>query len=118
MFTYKITYARDIAADVTAQAFDIVLRNELTGISTPSHVVESSGLWLDEKIKLCSQSPNLLRYATDINGRTQDVRAQALTLSDLTLSSQRLLCTPRKAPRKISKVPYKVLDAPDLQVCV
>lgn len=43
-------------------------------------------------------------------------RGQSLGLCEISESSQELLCTPRKAPRKIPKVPYKVLDAPDLQV--
>jgi cell division cycle 20-like protein 1 (cofactor of APC complex) len=33
----------------------------------------------------------------------------------LCIESQRLLQSPRKVPRHISKAPYKVLDAPDLQ---
>eukprot|EP00912_Choanoflagellata_sp_UC4_P000134 UC4_evm1s89 len=37
------------------------------------------------------------------------------SLSPVGINSQRLLLSPRKAPRKISKVPYKVLDAPSLQ---
>lgn len=36
------------------------------------------------------------------------------SVSPITLGSQRLLASPRKAPRHISKVPFKVLDAPDL----
>jgi hypothetical protein len=31
------------------------------------------------------------------------------------LSSQKLLRSPRKPTRKISKIPFKVLDAPELQ---
>lgn len=36
------------------------------------------------------------------------------SLSPVRLESQRLLLSPRKEPRGISKIPYKVLDAPDL----
>lgn len=45
------------------------------------------------------------------------MRAQSMGLCDLSTVSQKLLCSPRKAPRRISKVPFKVLDAPELQVC-
>lgn len=45
------------------------------------------------------------------------MRAQSMGLCDLSTASQKLLCSPRKAPRRISKVPFKVLDAPELQVC-
>jgi len=37
------------------------------------------------------------------------------SLSPVGLKSQKLLSSPRKATRKISKIPFKVLDAPDLQ---
>jgi hypothetical protein len=36
------------------------------------------------------------------------------SLSPIKFSSQKMLLTPRKQPRAVSKVPYKVLDAPDL----
>ncbi|XP_070497329.1 fizzy-related protein homolog [Chironomus tepperi] len=37
------------------------------------------------------------------------------SLSPVTLKSQKLLRSPRKATRKISRIPFKVLDAPELQ---
>lgn len=37
------------------------------------------------------------------------------SLSPLSTSSQRLLRSPHKATRKISRIPFKVLDAPELQ---
>ncbi|ERL87230.1 hypothetical protein D910_04628, partial [Dendroctonus ponderosae] len=37
------------------------------------------------------------------------------SLSPLSASSQRLLRSPHKATRKISRIPFKVLDAPELQ---
>lgn len=36
------------------------------------------------------------------------------SLSPVKFSSQQMLLSPRKQPRAVSKVPYKVLDAPDL----
>lgn len=38
--------------------------------------------------------------------------------SPLPLEAQLILTSPRKPPRYISRTPYKVLDAPDLQVCL
>lgn len=38
------------------------------------------------------------------------------SLSPVRHESQRLLLSPKKAPRTLSKVPWKVLDAPDLAV--
>lgn len=40
----------------------------------------------------------------------------AYSLSPVKLESQRMLLSPRKPPRVLNKVPYKVLDAPDLAV--
>ncbi|EDS39493.1 WD repeat-containing protein srw1 [Culex quinquefasciatus] len=37
------------------------------------------------------------------------------SLSPVSIKSQKLLRSPRKATRKISKIPFKVLDAPELQ---
>jgi len=39
------------------------------------------------------------------------------SLTPVSQASQNLLLTPRKVTRHISKTPYKVLDAPELQVC-
>ncbi|KAI9818344.1 MAG: substrate-specific activator of APC-dependent proteolysis [Phylliscum demangeonii] len=47
-------------------------------------------------------------------GINLDTRAEIYSLSPVRLSSQRMLLSPRKAPRAVSKVPYKVLDAPEL----
>ena len=41
--------------------------------------------------------------------------SELYSLSPVKLSSQNMLLSPRKTPREVSKVPYKVLDAPDLQ---
>lgn len=38
------------------------------------------------------------------------------SVSPVRYESQKLLLSPRKAPRLMSKVPFKVLDAPDLAV--
>jgi WD40 repeat protein len=43
------------------------------------------------------------------------VRSELYSLSPIRYDSQRILGTPRKQPRYVNKVPYKVLDAPDLQ---
>ncbi|KAF2154615.1 WD40 repeat-like protein [Myriangium duriaei CBS 260.36] len=47
-------------------------------------------------------------------GPNIDVRSDLYSLSPVKHSSQRMLLSPRKAPRAVSKVPYKVLDAPEL----
>ena len=44
-----------------------------------------------------------------------DTRSDIYSLSPVKLSSQQLLLSPQKRPRTVSKVPYKVLDAPELE---
>lgn len=48
------------------------------------------------------------------HGPNLDTRAEIYSLSPVRFDSQRMLLSPRKQPRAVSKVPYKVLDAPEL----
>ncbi|KJZ75660.1 hypothetical protein HIM_04817 [Hirsutella minnesotensis 3608] len=48
------------------------------------------------------------------HGPILDTRAEIYSLSPVRLGSQQLLLSPRRQPRAVSKVPYKVLDAPEL----
>lgn len=43
-----------------------------------------------------------------------NTRSEIYSLSPVKFSSQNMLLSPRKQPRAVSKVPYKVLDAPEL----
>lgn len=47
-------------------------------------------------------------------GPNINARSEIYSLSPVKHSSQSMLLSPRKTPRAVSKVPYKVLDAPDL----
>ena len=49
------------------------------------------------------------------HGPNLNVRSELYSLSPIRYDSQRILETPRKPPRYVNKVPFKVLDAPDLQ---
>jgi cell division cycle 20-like protein 1, cofactor of APC complex len=49
------------------------------------------------------------RHAINLNARSE-----IYSLSPVKYSSQRMLLSPQKTPRAVAKVPYKVLDAPDL----
>lgn len=48
-------------------------------------------------------------------GPNINARSEIYSLSPVKHSSQSMLLSPRKTPRAVSKVPYKVLDAPELQ---
>ncbi|KAF1984282.1 putative cell cycle regulatory protein [Aulographum hederae CBS 113979] len=47
-------------------------------------------------------------------GPNLDVMSEIYSLSPVKHNSQMMLLSPRKTPRNVSRVPYKVLDAPDL----
>jgi len=47
-------------------------------------------------------------------GPNLNARSDIYSLSPVKYSSQRMLLSPRKTPRAVSRVPYKVLDAPEL----
>lgn len=47
-------------------------------------------------------------------GPNINARSELYSLSPVKHSTQTALLSPRKTPRQVSKVPYKVLDAPDL----
>ena len=47
-------------------------------------------------------------------GPNINARSELYSLSPVKHSSQNMLLSPRKTPRAVSKVPYKVLDAPEL----
>lgn len=48
------------------------------------------------------------------HGPNLNTQSELYSLSPVKRSNQTMLLSPRKTPRAVSKVPYKVLDAPDL----
>lgn len=59
---------------------------------------------------------NLFTYQSPNKGRpiSRDIQNEIYSLSPVRQESQKLLLSPQKKPRNISKVPYRVLDAPEL----
>lgn len=59
---------------------------------------------------------NLFTYQSPQKARpiSRDLQQELYSLSPVRQESQKLLLSPQKKPRNISKVPYRVLDAPDL----
>ncbi|KAJ5124797.1 uncharacterized protein N7515_008622 [Penicillium bovifimosum] len=62
-----------------------------------------------------SSNPTPSKTPRSLHGPNLDVRSELYSLSPIRYGSQRILETPRKQARWVNKVPYKVLDAPDLQ---
>lgn len=69
---------------------------------SPRHHTNASGQPTPNRTPQSRHGPNL------------NTRSDLYSLSPVRFDSQRLLLSPRKAPRAVSKVPFKVLDAPDL----
>ncbi|KAK6461063.1 substrate-specific activator of APC-dependent proteolysis [Scheffersomyces coipomensis] len=59
---------------------------------------------------------NLFTYQSPQKSRpiSRDLQQELYSLSPVRQESQKLLLSPQKKPRNISKVPYRVLDAPEL----
>ncbi|RDW84531.1 putative meiosis-specific APC activator protein AMA1 [Coleophoma cylindrospora] len=58
--------------------------------------------------------PTPSRTPQSRHGPNLNSRSELYSLSPVRFGSQQMLLSPRKQPRAVSKVPYKVLDAPDL----
>ncbi|XP_028134626.1 fizzy-related protein homolog isoform X1 [Diabrotica virgifera virgifera] len=96
-----------------SSVYNILLRNELLGEN-----IEDVKSQCDERQALTPvKSRNLFKYGTPNKNEKTPIKAQSspYSLSPLSTSSQRLLRSPHKATRKISRIPFKVLDAPELQ---
>ncbi len=77
-------------------------KNLFTYVS-PRHHSTSSGQLSPSRTPSSRRSTNL------------NTRSDIYSLSPVKFSSQQMLLSPKKPPRTVSKVPYKVLDAPELQ---
>lgn len=96
-----------------SSAYNCLLKNELLGEN-----IEDVKLQCDERQALTPiKTKNLFKYGTPSKNERTPVKHQTspYSLSPLSQSSQRLLRSPHKATRKISRIPFKVLDAPELQ---
>jgi cell division cycle 20-like protein 1 (cofactor of APC complex) len=96
----------DAARDENSAAYNQLLRSELLGIRSTALAEKN-----EDKILKSPESKNLFRF------KASPIVAQhdAFSLSPVPFQNNDLFNTPRKVPRKISKVPFKVLDAPQLQ---
>lgn len=92
-------------------AYSCLLKNELLGAS----IEDVKGQCDERRILSPLSSKNLFRYMTPTKDRTLLNQSLPYSLSPLSAKSQKLLRSPRKATRKISRIPFKVLDAPELQ---
>ncbi|CAH1775663.1 unnamed protein product [Owenia fusiformis] len=105
--------ARDATTDSNKDgvAYNSLLKNELLNAGIEDLKAQSPD---DRRILVPSESKNLFKYK--VKRRLSDSSdLSPYSLSPVSNKSQKLLRSPRKAIRKISKIPFKVLDAPELQ---
>lgn len=107
-----------------AIAYSYLLQNELLGASYDG-IAKSH---CDERVKcgdggggcgggggLQAAQRNLFHYRRRADHLENAESSSPYSLSPVGPKSQKLLRSPRKATRKISRIPFKVLDAPELQ---
>ncbi|XP_022258859.1 fizzy-related protein homolog, partial [Limulus polyphemus] len=68
----------------------------------------------ERKASLSADRKNLFQYRVK-RSNSHSGSSSPYSVSPVSSKSQKLLRSPRKAARKISKIPFKVLDAPELQ---
>ncbi|KAK6891765.1 APC/C activator protein CDH1 [Candida tropicalis] len=76
----------------------------------------SSANDIDDVTSTPKRKTNLFTYQSPQKTRpiSRDLQQELYSLSPVRQDSQKLLLSPQKKPRTISKVPYRVLDAPEL----
>jgi len=98
----------NVGGDSRGNAYHHLLRTEILGAQPPGIPREQS----DGQAPRTPETGNLFRYKRNCLAATQH---DAFLLSPVPFRNSDLLGTPCRAPRKIPKVPFKVLDAPALQ---
>lgn len=106
-------------------AYSCLLRNEILGAridelrGPPTNPEGRPGLGTAQ---ICSAtklaqafSPPVFRFRAPGHNAEENIDPCPYSLSPISAKSQKLLRSPRKATRKISRIPFKVLDAPELQ---
>lgn len=90
-------------------AYSCLLKNELLGAA----IDDVKAVADDKPGYLSSSNRGLFNYQSPTKLEQND--QCPYSLSPVSIKSQKLLRSPRKATRKISRIPFKVLDAPELQ---
>lgn len=100
--TRRQTAPAECTRDENSAVYTQLLQSELLGMHSEK---------TEDKSPKTPQSKNLFRYKSSPVVTKDD----AFSLSPVPFQNNELFNSPRKVPRKISKVPFKVLDAPQLQ---
>ena len=97
--------------DYSLSIYSSLLKNEILGAQIEDFKESSS----DSRMPLQhSENRNLFSYRPRRSNIVNEP-SSPYSLTPVSSKSVKLLRSPRKASRKISKIPFKVLDAPELQ---
>jgi len=107
------------AKDCSLSIYSSLLKNEILGAQIEDF---KEGSEEGRRQAMCPLTPgsqeavnrNLFSYRPKRSAVINEP-SSPYSLSPVSAKSQKLLRSPRKASRKISKIPFKVLDAPELQ---
>ena len=113
LFIFKHIYPEDLN-----ESYSRALKHELLGIST--HVNKDTDTVLSKKrmFSMTSSSPiksGAFQYSQPMHSALESTMHDKYASTFVSQDTQKLLLSTRKEPRYISKTPYKVLDAPELQ---
>ncbi|XP_066900686.1 fizzy-related protein homolog [Halyomorpha halys] len=92
-------------------AYSSLLRNELLD----SNIEGVRNQCEEKRINPVTDTISLFQYSSQKETEVNIESIAPYSLSPVSSNSQKLLRSPRKATRKISRIPFKVLDAPELQ---
>ncbi|KAG6449846.1 fizzy-related protein homolog [Manduca sexta] len=105
-------------------AYNCLLQNELLGaqneeVRSPSATCADGNKGGLGSAAAITRSPHpyqpVYRYKARSCRAEENIDPSPYSLSPISAKSEKLLRSPRKATRKISRIPFKVLDAPELQ---
>nr|CAD7592097.1 unnamed protein product [Timema genevievae] len=98
-------------------AYGCLLRNEVLAANIED--CKDKIYCQERRLLLSYEGKNLFKFTPQHISENKSVddtsSIPTYSLSPLSAKSQKLLRSPRKATRKISRIPFKVLDAPELQ---
>ncbi|CAB3221675.1 unnamed protein product [Arctia plantaginis] len=104
-------------------AYNCLLQNELLGARIEEVRGPAATCADGSKASLgAAQNPRsspaylpVYRFNAQSQSAVENIDPSPYSLSPISAKSEKLLRSPRKATRKISRIPFKVLDAPELQ---
>ncbi|OWR42679.1 fizzy-related protein homolog [Danaus plexippus] len=103
-------------------AYDCLLRNELLDAdieelrTPPTNYADGNKSALGSlQVSPATKCKPVFRFRAPVHSAEENIDPSPYSLSPVSAKSQKLLRSPRKATRKISRIPFKVLDAPELQ---